>query len=173
MECPCGSELEYGHCCGPYLGGEKSPPTAEALMRSRYTAYTRGDIDYITNTLAAEKRGAFDRATATAWAAQARWLGLEILLVEGGQPGDTEGVVSFIATYERDGNTIAHHEVSQFRRGERGAWLFVSGDTSRRPAEQRLHASAAQTVQRSAPKVGRNDPCSCGSGRKYKMCCGR
>jgi SEC-C motif-containing protein len=172
MACPCGSELEYGHCCGPYLGGEKNPSTAEALMRSRYTAYTRGDIDYIANTLATEKRGAFDRAAATVWATQAKWLGLDIHFVEGGRPGDAEGVVAFVATYEQNGKTVAHHEVSQFRRSEHGAWLFVSGDTSERPAEQQPCTSARQGARRSATKVGRNDPCPCGSGKKYKKCCG-
>jgi SEC-C motif domain protein len=172
MACPCGSELEYDHCCGPYLGGEKTPPTAEALMRSRYTAYTRGDIDYIANTLARDQRGAFDRVAAKTWATQAKWLSLKIHFVDGGQPGDTEGVVAFIATYERDSKTVAHQEVSQFRRGERGAWLFVSGDTSERPVDQRPRSSMPQAARRSGPKVGRNDPCPCGSGRKYKMCCG-
>jgi SEC-C motif-containing protein len=173
MPCPCGSELEYDYCCGPYLGGETNPPTAEALMRSRYTAYARGEIDYIANTLAPEKHGDFDRAATTAWATQARWLGLKIHFVEGGRPGDTEGVVAFVATYERNGKTIEHHEVSQFRRGDRGEWLFVSGDTSGRAADRRLRAPPPQAVRRSSPKVGRNDPCPCGTGRKYKMCCGR
>jgi SEC-C motif-containing protein len=67
---------------------------------------------------------------------------------------------------------MEHHEVSQFRRGERGEWLFVSGETSNRAAVQSPQASALQAASRSAPKVGRNDPCPCGSSRKYKMCCG-
>ena len=142
-------------------------------MRSRYTAYTRADIDYIADTLAPEQRSAFDRAAAKAWATQARWLGLKIHFVEGGRPGDTDGVVAFIATYEQNDKTVEHQEVSQFRRGERGEWLFVSGDTSDRPIEQGPGISVPQAGRRSAPKVGRNDPCSCGSGRKYKMCCGR
>jgi SEC-C motif-containing protein len=140
-------------------------------MRSRYTAYTRGDIDYIADTLAAEHRGAFDRAAAKAWATQAKWLGLRILRVEGGGPADREGVVEFIATYSQHGKTIEHHEVSQFRRGERGAWRFVSGDRGERVADQRPHGSSSPARQ-SAPKIGRNDPCSCGSGKKYKKCCG-
>ena len=140
-------------------------------MRSRYTAYTRGDIDYIANTLAAENRAAFDRAAAKAWATQSKWLGLRILSVESGGPADREGVVEFVATYRLGGERIEHHEVSQFRRGERGAWRFVSGDTGARLIDQRPHGSAPQAV-RSAAKVGRNDPCPCGSGKKYKKCCG-
>ena len=171
MRCPCGSGLDFEDCCGPFLEGEASPPTAEALMRSRYTAYARGDIDYIANTLAAEHRGTFDRATAKAWATQSNWQGLRILRVEGGGPADREGVVEFIATYSQGGRTQEHHEISQFRRGERGAWRFVSGDTGGRSVDQRLHAASSQPARQSA-KIGRNDPCPCGSGRKYKKCCG-
>jgi SEC-C motif domain protein len=141
-------------------------------MRSRYTAYTRGDIDYIANTLAAENRGAFDRAAALAWATQSKWLGLRILSIEGGGPADREGVVAFVATYSQGGERIEHHEVSQFRRGERGAWRFVDGDTGARLVDQRPPTSSSQPVPQSAPKVGRNDPCPCGSGKKYKKCCG-
>jgi len=140
-------------------------------MRSRYTAYTRGDIDYIANTLAAENRAAFDRAAAKAWATQSKWLGLRILRVENGGQADREGIVEFVATYSQGGKAIEHHETSQFRRGERGAWRFVSGDTGAGLVEQRPQASAPQAV-RSAAKVGRNDPCPCGSGKKYKKCCG-
>jgi SEC-C motif domain protein len=172
MRCPCGSDLTFDACCGPYLAGEASPPTAEALMRSRYTAYTRGDIDYLANTLVAESRAAFDRAATTAWAMQSKWLCLRILFVEGGGPADREGVVAFVATYSKGGQTMEHHEVSQFRRGERGAWRFVSGDTGAGLIGQRPQASAPQPARANAPKVGRNDPCPCGSGKKYKKCCG-
>ncbi len=172
MPCPCGSALDYEACCGPYLAGEASPPTAEALMRSRYTAYTRGDIDYIADTLAAEDRAAFDRAAATAWATQSKWLGLRIQFVEGGGRADREGVVAFAATYSQNGQVMEHHEVSQFRRGERGAWRFVSGDTGARLIGQRPQVSTPQPARSGTTKVGRNDPCPCGSGKKYKKCCG-
>ena len=172
MPCPCGSELEYDHCCGPYLGGDKLPPTAEALMRSRYTAYATGDMDYLARTLAPESRSAFDAAAAKARAAQVKWRGLNIHFVDRGGPGDAQGVVAFVATFEQGGKTMEHHEVSQFRR-EGGAWLFVSGDTSNRPVGQQPQVSTPQAARQSAPKVGRNDPCPCGSGKKYKMCCGR
>lgn len=138
-------------------------------MRSRYSAYTRGDIDYIADTLAAERRDEFDRAAAKAWAIQSRWLGLQIRFVDRGGPGDQEGIVTFVATYEQDGRAIEHHEVSQFRRDENGAWRFVSGDADARPAGQ-SRTSSPQAAR--STKVGRNDPCPCGSGRKYKKCCG-
>jgi SEC-C motif-containing protein len=100
-----------------------------------------------------------------------KWLGLDIHFVDRGGPGDADGVVAFVATFEQGGKTMEHHEVSQFRR-EGGAWLFVSGDTSNRPAGQPPGASARQAASRSVLKVGRNDPCPCGSGKKYKTCCG-
>jgi SEC-C motif-containing protein len=41
--CPCGSDnKKYTDCCGRYLDGGEAAPTAEALMRSRYTAYALG-----------------------------------------------------------------------------------------------------------------------------------
>jgi len=141
-------------------------------MRSRYTAYTRGQIDYVAGTLAAEKRDAFDVAAARTWAAQATWIGLRVLSAERGQPSDCAGVVAFIATYRQGDRTIEHHEVSQFRRGEGGAWRFVEGDTQARVVERRPDSASPPAVARRATKIGRNDPCPCGSGRKYKTCCG-
>ena len=67
MRCPCGSGKDFDQCCGPYLSGRAEPPTAEALMRSRYVAYTRGDIDYIGRTTAPGKP--FDAGAARAWVA--------------------------------------------------------------------------------------------------------
>lgn len=134
-------------------------------MRSRYTAYTRGDIGYIAATLAADQRHAFDAATAKTWATRATWLSLHIVSTTRGGAEDAEGVVSFVATYCEAGKTIEHHEVSQFRRDDYGAWRFVAGDTRAVVTEQKRPAGAA--------KVGRNDPCPCGSGKKFRFCCGR
>lgn len=134
-------------------------------MRSRYTAYTRGDIGYIAATLAADQRRAFDAVAANYWATRATWLSLRIVSTTRGGADDADGVVSFVATYREGGRTIEHHEVSQFRRDDDGAWRFVSGDTRAVVTEQKRTAGAA--------KVGRNDPCPCGSGKKSKFCCGR
>ncbi len=137
-------------------------------MRSRYTAYTRGDIGYIEATLAADRRSAFDPIVAKDWATRATWLGLRIVSTTRGQVSDIDGVVSFVATYREGGKTIEHREVSQFGRDEEGAWRFVEGDTRAVVVDQKSSASA-----RSATNVGRNDPCPCGSGKKFKLCCGR
>jgi len=164
MRCPCGSLDDFDRCCGPYLAGEKAPPTAEALMRSRYTAYTLGDIDYVGRTLAPESHGGFDARAAKAWASEAKWLGLRVMRVERGRTQDDVGVVEFVASYRQRGRTIAHRELSRFRKLESGEWRFVEGDAQ---AEEKPEPQSP-----SGPKVGRNDPCPCGSGKKYKKCCG-
>ena len=136
-------------------------------MRSRYTAYTRGDIAYIERTHAPETRAAFDPTAARDWAAQSDWLGLEIVSTEAGGVDDDSGVVAFAATYRQAGQTIVHREVSRFRKTASGAWLFVDG---RAPASPDI--DALPNALRATPKVGRNDPCPCGSGKKFKQCCG-
>ncbi|NLV30470.1 MAG: YchJ family protein [Acidobacteria bacterium] len=157
--CPCGSGNILDGCCGPYLAGAPAP-TAEALMRARYTAYTAADLDFIERSTHSRSRAAFNRESALEWAEQSEWRGLEILGAAGGGEGDSEGTVEFIATYVRDGETVDHHEIASFRR-EDGAWAFVDGRITRRP------------FRRDQPKTGRNDPCPCGSGKKYKKCCGQ
>jgi SEC-C motif-containing protein len=134
-------------------------PTAEALMRSRYTAYVRGAIDYIVDTHDPATRGAVDRAAATRWSTHTAWHGLEIVATERGSETDDDGIVEFIARGATDGVAFAHRERSRFRRAD-GAWVYIDGATVREPI-------------RSAAAPGRNDPCPCGSGMKYKRCHGR
>jgi len=129
-------------------------------MRSRYAAYALADIGYIGRTLAPESRASFDAPSALAWATGAEWMGLRILAVEQGGIGDSAGVVEFIATYRQDGRVVEHRERSRFRRDDEGGWWFVEGAASGRAAAS------------SATKAGRNEPCPCGSGRKFKKCCG-
>jgi len=174
MTCPCGSQIPFDGCCGPCLEGRETPATAAALMRSRYTAYARQDIAYLAKTHAPETRADFDPEAAKAWAAEARWLGLKILSTEKGGPTDPEGVVEFVASYDARGQTLAHRERSRFRKSEAGGWLFVSGDThsSSIGASPRRSPPPAAVATLGAPKVGRNDPCPCGSGKKFKKCCG-
>ena len=75
-DCPCGSGRDLDTCCGPYLAGEAQPPTAEALMRARYVAHTRADIDYIQATHDAATREDIDREATDRWARRSEWLGL-------------------------------------------------------------------------------------------------
>ena len=128
-------------------------------MRSRYTAYVRGAIDYLIETHDASTRGEVDRAGITSWARQTEWHGLEILHTVRGGPGDHEGIVEFVARGRRSGAPFDHRERSEFRRRD-GRWLYLAGKQVREPT-------------RVGTQVGRNDPCPCGSGMKYKRCHGR
>ncbi len=159
--CPCGSNIEYEQCCGPLLSGGRKAETAEALMRSRYSAFVEGAFDYLGESLHPAHRADHDVAATRRWAESADWLGLEILATDGGKPGDDEGMVEFVATYKDKGVLRKHHERSRFRR-EADRWYFLDGEVV-----------PARTQIREGPRVGRNAPCPCGSGRKYKKCCGR
>lgn len=120
--CPCGSGRDYARCCGPYLDGASVPPSAEALMRSRYTAYVRGDAHYLLRTWHPSTRPAeLDLATPGL-----RWLGLTIKRCEHGGPNDAEGTVEFVARMRRGGRAARLHEISRFVR-EDGHWLYVDG----------------------------------------------
>ncbi|MGE4132381.1 MAG: YchJ family protein [Bdellovibrionales bacterium] len=175
-KCPCESGLDFSLCCHPFLAGERQAPTAEALMRSRYSAFVKGEVGYIKSTLAPESRQDFDEKEAKAWSASADWRGLKILSTKKGKEADKKGTVEFVATYKQDGKTLEHHEVSEFRKNASGAWLFVDGESHTHEEGQghdhHHHHPVRETVVRESPKVGRNDPCPCGSGKKYKKCCG-
>ncbi len=159
--CPCGSGAPLEDCCKPLIDGTVPAPTAEALMRSRYTAYTLQDIDYLANTLGPDETRDFDRTATANWARNSNWLGLEILDTRGGSTEDTQGTVEFRARYERNAGLHEHHEISRFEKID-GRWLYC-GTVDMAPEQFR----------RETPKTGRNDPCPCGSGKKYKKCCGK
>ena len=161
--CPCGKGEPFATCCGPILDGAPAP-TAEALMRSRYTAYATGNVEHVVVTHDPATRDKVDRDGIAAWSSQSKWHGLEILATEAGGEGDSTGVVEFVARFELGGAVQAHRERSTFAKKDEGAgprWFYVDGDTVR-----------ARPVQRDAAKVGRNEPCPCGSGKKYKKCHG-
>ncbi len=130
-------------------------------MRSRYTAYAIQNIDYLAATHDPETIENMDREDTEKWAQEAEWEGLEIIETEAGGPEDDEGVVEFVARYSSQGQSVAHHERSTFRRID-GKWFYVDGEMVK-----------PKPVRRETPKVGRNEPCPCGSGKKYKKCCGR
>ena len=157
--CDCGSGRPFQACCGPFLDGLAQPETAEALMRSRYVAYARQAIDYLEATAGGEARRTFQRKQVTDWARSARFIGLDIMACEAGGADDSAGLVEFTATFEDLGRVQTLHERSRFAR-EHGAWRYIG-------------ASGVRPRQRECPKVGRNASCPCGSGQKYKRCCGR
>jgi SEC-C motif-containing protein len=160
-QCHCGSGQPFDECCGLILSGKAEAATVEQLMRARYSAFAEQDVDFISNSLHPNHRHDHDAEATRRWAANSDWLGLEIVSVEQGQEPDEEGVVEFIATFKEKGVTRHHHERSRFRK-EDGRWYFVDGDMV-----------LPQTRVNEGPKVGRNDPCPCGSGKKFKKCCGK
>jgi SEC-C motif-containing protein len=157
--CPCGSGLDYTVCCEPLITGEKRAETAEALLRSRYSAYAKKIVDYILDTTHPEQQDPDSQKTVEKWARNTEWHQLEIVGSEAGGAGDEEGTVEFKADYTEKGRRRKHHELAKFRKKE-GRWYFFDGDAPR-----------IEQFVRSGPKVGRNDPCPCGSGKKYKKCC--
>lgn len=148
--CPCGSGLEYSLCCQPYLRGDSLPTRPSQLMRSRYCAYVMKDAEYLVATWHPSAR--YDSLTTDISASftVTTWLGLTVYEEARGQHDD-EGFVSFVARFAEHNRESAILERSRFLK-ESGRWYYVDG---------------------TRPQPGRNDLCPCGSGKKYKKCCGR
>lgn len=125
--CPCGRTASFAECCGPLLAGASQAETAEALMRSRYTAYLEGAVDYLIATTAAAARGGLDRRGLVAYCKGLRGISLRILAVHGGGLLEETGVVEFAATLRAQGRTFVQSERSRFAR-EHGRWVYVDGD---------------------------------------------
>ncbi|MGY1581601.1 YchJ family protein [Streptomyces sp. MN13] len=116
--CPCGLAEAYEECCGRFHRGAGAAPTAERLMRSRYSAFVRRDEAYLLRTWHPRTRPPgvdFDPGM--------RWTGLEILDTTDGTAFHTTGTVTFRASYR--GGVL--HERSRFERVD-GAWVYVDGD---------------------------------------------
>jgi SEC-C motif domain protein len=146
-------------CCGPIISGAEKPATPEALMRARYTAYVKCEVDFLLGSLHPDGASGVDRESTKAWAENADWHGLEVLGTSGGTDKDENGEVEFVAKYSMKGEPQRHHERAMFKR-HNGNWLFVDG-TELHPAP----------VVGPRVKIGRNDECLCGSGAKFKKCC--
>jgi SEC-C motif-containing protein len=158
-DCPCGSGRSYAECCGPIIRGTVKAKTAEALMRARYSAFAKEEIDFLTSSLHPKARADHNPDEVRAWARSATWLGFEIKALDAGTEKDDQGFVEFVARYKVQDKVVHHHERAEFAR-EEDEWQFVDGKTV-----------AQVPLYRDEPKVGRNDPCPCGSGKKYKKCC--
>lgn len=122
--CPCGSQNDLQSCCGPYLSREALPKTAEQLMRSRYSAYVRQDIDYLKETLWPKYQPDFDAFAVAKWASESHWTGLDVLESKDGDVGDRRGTVLFEARYLAAGTLHTHRELSLFRK-QKGRWFYV------------------------------------------------
>lgn len=153
--CLCGSGLNYADCCSPFHSGDAYPATAEALMRSRFTAYVKRNAEYLLASWDASKRPvAIDFSKE-----KAEWQKLLIVGTQKGGKHDSKGIVEFKAFYHQEGEHYFMHEISRFiKTGQR--WLYVDG------------VIKAVSKAGSNSDTGRNALCSCGSGKKFKRCCG-
>lgn len=157
--CPCGSELNLDECCGPIISGGTAS-TAEILLRSRYTAFVLGNIGYLADTLSLDMLPNFDQVEAEKTARDAKWQGLELRTITDGGANDESGSIEFVARFKLGGEQRIHHEIVNFGR-EGGRWVCTGGKVN------------PKGPPRISSKVGRNEPCPCGSGNKFKKCCGR
>lgn len=148
--CPCGSGQPYTACCEPLHQGNTLAATAEALMRSRYSAFVRKHSEYLINTRHPDKRHMDTAVQLEASFRGTNWLGLTVLKTEKGQAEDDAGHVTFAARYDDGQGENTLFERSLFRK-QGGRWFYVEGDFN----------------------IGRNVPCWCGSGKKFKKCHGK
>ena len=154
--CCCNSGNKSDLCCGPYLSGQSIPATPEQLMRSRYAAFFYKNIDYLIATRDPDHREKNDRQLLADTCNQTRWLGLVVMKKDASQLAIGVGYVEFVAFYDQKGTDHIRgqiHEKARFVNKE-GRWFYCDG-------------------QLLAPMVwGRNQPCWCGSHKKFKRCHG-
>ncbi|WP_339651348.1 YchJ family protein [Halopseudomonas pelagia] len=149
-ECPCGTGKQYHECCQP-LHTDAPALDAEQLMRSRYSAYALGLVDYLVSSTLPAQQSLLDYQAMAQWSSTSTWLGLD---VEAAPPVDQHAQraqVTFAAHWaDPDGQRHSHRECSDFVR-KQDRWFFIDPN---------------HPIQ-----AGRNDPCPCGSGKKFKQCC--
>jgi SEC-C motif domain protein len=125
--CYCCSEKKFEDCCESFIAEITKPPTAEALMRSRYSAYVLVNVDYILKTTHHSKSEFLDGPAIEKWAKSCLWQKLEIISTSRGNSKDTVGTVEFKAYYLDLGlRSQIHHEYSNFVK-DKGVWFFVDG----------------------------------------------
>lgn len=127
MECYCCSGKEFADCCEPFIVGAAKPVTAEELMRSRYSAYASGAIEYILRSTHPSTRKFHDAEAIEHWAKSSVWQRLEIIAKSAGEAKDKKGTVEFKAYFiDANGAPQIHHELSNFAK-ELGKWFFIDG----------------------------------------------
>ncbi|HMV13390.1 MAG TPA: YchJ family metal-binding protein [Nitrosomonas sp.] len=121
LPCPCDNEKNYSECCSAYLDEGKFAPSAETLMRSRYTAYVLQRDDYLMKTWHPETRP----INLNLITDQSKWLGLTVKRSE--QTAPDQAIVEFIARYKVNGKAQRLHEISRFKRIDK-QWYYLDGD---------------------------------------------
>ena len=154
--CLCGSRRKASECCLPLISGADKARDPEQLMRSRYSAYCLVEADYLLQTWHYTTR-----PQQLTLEDELNWTGLNVLKVV--EPAlvsaEMTGFVEFVASYRCAGKAGKMHERSRFQLLD-GDWYYVDG------------VQIPVDVPQPMSKAGRNDPCPCGSGKKYKKCCG-
>ena len=121
LGCYCGNNVSFENCCEPYIKGIANAPTAEALMRSRYSSFATGAADYLVNTTHISKRRFHNKKDILAWSQANKWLKLEVLT-------SSENTVTFNAYYlDENLKAQVHYEHSTFKL-ENGLWFYVDGE---------------------------------------------
>lgn len=149
IECPCQSGKAYQTCCQPFHLFQDYPETAEQLMRSRYSAYTKVNIPYIVATTVPAQQQDLDQQVMQDWGESTQWAGLEIIEHKP-NVSKIHATVHFKAFFQTEQGLETHDELSLFVKINQ-RWYFVD-----------------PTV----PKPSQKQPCICGSGKKFKHCCG-
>jgi SEC-C motif-containing protein len=151
MLCYCGSGAHFDLCCNKYLSGESAAPSAEALMRSRFSAFCRQNADYLLATLHIDKRAKESKKALLRSFGSTEWRSLRVIRSQQGRGGQRQGEVEFAAFYVDGDSSGQLHERSRFL-FEDGQWFYIDGDM--------------------LPPISlaRNETCWCGSGRKIKKC---
>ena len=149
--CPCCSTKLYGSCCEPLHKEKETANSPEQLMRSRYAAFAKNEIDFLLKTTHSSLKSYTDRAALTTWAKENQWQKLEVIQTT---EKKTSGTVEFKAFFQSTNKDEIHHELSEFIK-ENHLWYYSKGTID-------------PTIDTS---IKRNEPCPCGSGKKYKKCC--
>lgn len=126
QRCPCGSGEVFKKCCRRLITGKARAGTPLELMRSRYSAYATGAVEYLINTTEPSHREGLDAKELAAWCAQTEWTGLEIVRSGIDPENPDRGYVEFIAAYNHGGETLRHHEYSTFVRIDY-RWFYEAG----------------------------------------------
>ncbi|MEF3020883.1 YchJ family protein [Vibrio mimicus] len=152
MSCYCGNTQPYSQCCEPVHHDAQCAQTPEQLMRARFSAHVLHNVDFVVKTYHPSCQ-ASNELEAIRESVLSQWVRLEVVSTAEGS-NENEGFVHFKAFLEQNGGEYCLEERSRFIK-EDGYWYYIDGEFPSAPAKQ-----------------GRNDPCACGSGKKFKKCCG-
>lgn len=153
--CPCGSTKTYAQCCQAIHDNHANATYPEQVMRARYTAHELKLVNFVVNTYH-PSCNATDEIDMIANSVNIEWCRLDVISASEPEPDANVGFVEFKAYLLDDGIEHCMHERSRFIK-ENGLWYYMDGIA----------------LDENVNKVGRNEPCVCGSGKKYKKCCGK